>query len=145
MSFYGLYLYNRGEVRLWGHRRAEHERTMDVLSRLRRELPDAPNLTVIWDNAAYHLHPEVIKCAKTRRNIERVQLPKYSPDLMPVEELWHWFRDEVTRNRVFEQRRDLIKAAEDFEDRVNSVPYAVADRLPVLEQLDPDREKLLAS
>ena len=64
---------------------------------------------------------------------------------MPVEELWHWFRDEVTRNRVFPERCDLIRAAEDFETRVNSIPYAVSDRLPVLEHLDPEREKFLVS
>lgn len=118
---------------------------MDVLSRLRRELPDAPKLTVVWDNAVYHVHPRVVEFAKTRRNIELVQLPRYSPDLMPVEELWNWFRQDVTRNRVFMKRGDLIRAAEDFETRVNSIPYAIADRLPVIEELDPEREKLLAS
>src|SRR5215217_3417600 len=37
VSFYGLYLYNEGQVRLWPYRRANGEHTIDVLRRLRAE------------------------------------------------------------------------------------------------------------
>src|SRR3954452_2913358 len=37
LSFYGLYLYNEGEVRLWPYARANAEHTIDVLQRLRAE------------------------------------------------------------------------------------------------------------
>lgn len=37
--------------------------------------------------------------------IEIIQLPGYSPDLMPVEELWSWFRQIGTCNRVFKPRK----------------------------------------
>ena len=39
LSFYGLYLYNEGEVRLWPYARANGEHTVDVLRRLRAEWP----------------------------------------------------------------------------------------------------------
>jgi hypothetical protein len=39
LSFYGLYLYNEGEVRLWPDARANGEHTVDVLRRLRAEWP----------------------------------------------------------------------------------------------------------
>jgi hypothetical protein len=40
VSFYGLYLYNNGQVRLWPSPRANGEHTMDVLRRLRAEVPE---------------------------------------------------------------------------------------------------------
>ena len=39
LSFYGLYLYNDGAVRLWPYARANREHTVDVLRRLRAEWP----------------------------------------------------------------------------------------------------------
>ncbi|MDQ2803615.1 MAG: IS630 family transposase [Pseudomonadota bacterium] len=53
VSFYGLYLYNEGQVRLWPYARANGEHTIDVLRRLRAEIPDG-TLIVIWDGASYH-------------------------------------------------------------------------------------------
>ena len=41
VSFYGLYLYNEGQVRLWPYARANGEHTIDVLRRLRVEIPKA--------------------------------------------------------------------------------------------------------
>ena len=40
VSFYGLYFYNEGQVRLWPYRRAHGEHTIDVLQRLRTEVPE---------------------------------------------------------------------------------------------------------
>ncbi|MFL5160872.1 MAG: transposase [Microvirga sp.] len=53
VSFYGLYLYNEGQVRLWPYRRANGEHTIEVLRRLRAEAPDR-KLIVLWDGAPYH-------------------------------------------------------------------------------------------
>ena len=39
VSFYGLYLYNEGQVRLWPYPRANGGHTSDVLRRLRAEVP----------------------------------------------------------------------------------------------------------
>src|SRR3954467_13363907 len=50
VSFYGLYLYNEGQVRLWPFPRANGEHTVEVLRRLRAEWPD-PKLIVLWDAA----------------------------------------------------------------------------------------------
>jgi hypothetical protein len=53
LSFYGLYLYNEGQVRLWPYARANGEYTIDVLRRLRTEWPE-DKLIVVWDGASYH-------------------------------------------------------------------------------------------
>jgi hypothetical protein len=49
--FYGLYLYNEGEVRLWPFPRANGAHTIEVLRRLRAEHPEQA-LIVLWDGAS---------------------------------------------------------------------------------------------
>ncbi len=96
VSFYGLYLSNQAQVRLWPHAHANCEHTIDVLRRLRAEIPDG-TLIVIWDGAPYYRAKAV--CAAAVLNIELVPLPGYSPDLMPVEALWRLLCEEVTYHR----------------------------------------------
>jgi DDE superfamily endonuclease len=92
LSFYGLYLYNEGEVRhlynegevrLWPYaRRANGEHTIDVLRRPRAEWPDQ-RMILVWDGAPHHRAGLVREAAAALR-IELVPLPGYSPDFMPV-------------------------------------------------------------
>src|SRR3954447_18245030 len=63
VSFYGLYLYNEGQVRLWPFPRANGEHTVDVLQRLRAEFPDEA-LIVLWDGAPYHRAKAVREAAR---------------------------------------------------------------------------------
>ena len=94
VSFYGLSLYNEGQVRLWPYPRANGEHTIDVLRRLRAEFPSEA-LIVLWDGAPYHRAKAVREIARTL-DIELMPLPGYSPDLMPVEALWRWHGSDDT-------------------------------------------------
>ena len=53
-------------------------------------------LVVIWDNAPCHI-AKVVTAHAEELGIELVFLPGYSPDLNPIERLWDWMREEVTR------------------------------------------------
>jgi nicotinamidase-related amidase len=64
LSFYGLYLYNEGQVRLWPYPRANGEHTIQVLQRLQAEAPERP-LIVLWDGAPYHRAKAVREVATT--------------------------------------------------------------------------------
>jgi hypothetical protein len=75
LSFYGLYLYNEGAVRLWPYARANGEHTVDVLRRLRAEWPE-DKLIVVWDGASYHRASAVPEAA-TAVHIDLVPLPGY--------------------------------------------------------------------
>jgi transposase len=140
VSFYGLYLSNEGQVRLWPFPRANGDHTIAVLRRLRAAFPDEA-LIVLWDGAPYH-RAKAVQEAATTLGIELMPLPGYSPDLMPVEALWRWLREDVTYHHCHASAEDLTRRVTDFEARLNRDPFVIADRLWVTDQLDPDEEKL---
>ena len=140
ISLYGLYLYNEGEVRLWPYPRANGEHTMDVLRRLRAEFPDR-ELVLLWDGASYHRAGAVRDVAAALR-IELMPLPGYSPDLMPVEALWRWLREDITYHHCHATLDDLTRRVAAFQIRINQQPCILADRLWVKDCLDPEEEKL---
>ena len=140
VSFYGLYLYNEGQARIWPYPRANGEHTIDVLRRLRAEVPDG-ELMVIWDGAPYH-RSNAVRDAAAALAIDLRPLPAYSPDLMPVEPLWRWLREDVTYHHCHATAEDLIRRVATFETIINQDPYTIADRLWVKDHLDPTEEKL---
>jgi transposase len=140
VSFYGLYLYNEGQVRLWPYRRANGEHTIDVLRRLRAEVPER-KLIVLWDGAPYH-RAKVVREVASELEIDLVPLPGYSPDLMPVEALWRWLREDVTYHHCHASTEDLTRRVGAFEARLNRDPLVIADRLWVKDRLDINEEKL---
>src|SRR4051795_8674403 len=76
VSFYGLYLYNDAQVRIWPYPCANGEHTIDVLRRLRTEIPDG-TLSVIWDGAPYH-RAKAVWSAAANLNIQLVPLSGYT-------------------------------------------------------------------
>ena len=139
-SFYGLYLYNEAQVRIWDYPCGNGEHTIDVLQRLRYEFPGRP-MRVIWDGASYH-RSGIVKEAAARFGITLQPLPGYSPDFMPVEALWRWLREDVTYNRCHTTRDELISNVRCFEATINRDPIALADRFWVKDALHPEEEKL---
>ncbi len=136
VSFYGLYLYNLGQVRIWPDDRANKENTVDMLKRLRAEFPDVP-LKLIWDGAPDH---RATTSFKTRTvdalDITLAPLPAYSPEFMPVEHLWQWLREDITDHAGYDQKAELIAQVNRFQQRINADPIAIADRLWVKSRLD---------
>ena len=82
LSFYGLYLYNEGQVRLWPYPRANGEHTIEVLRRLRTAWPEQP-LIVLWDGAPYHRAACVREAAAALR-ITLVPLPGCCRGIAPI-------------------------------------------------------------
>ena len=143
VSFYGVYLYNLGQVRIFPYETANGLNTIDVLKRLRVEFPDMA-MTLVWDGASYHRKQDVIAAAKTL-DIHLEPLPAYSPDFMPVEHLWQWLREDVTYHTCYDRKSQLIEQVLQFQQRINSYPFELADRLWVSTHLDPQVEKLRIS
>ena len=127
-------------MRLWPYSRANGDHTIDVLRRLRAAFPDEA-LIVLWDGAPYHRAKAVREAARALY-ITLMPLPGYSPDRMPVEELWHWLRQGGTYHHSQASAADLTRRGGDFEVRLNRDPFVIADRLWVKDHLDPEEEKL---
>ena len=116
------------------------ENTIDVLRRLRAEWPDQP-LILLWDGAPYH-RASAVREAAASLQIDLVPLPSYSPDLMPVEALWRWLREDVTYHHCHRTAEDLSSPRRRLRGATQSDPCTVADRLWVKDHLDPEEEKL---
>jgi transposase len=140
VSLYGVYLYSESQVRIWEYPRANGEHTIEVLQRLRDEFAERP-MIVVWDGASYHRSACVLEAA-ARLAIEIVRLPAYSPDFMPVEALWRWLRESVTYNHCHDSAAELIARVAAFVATINRDACALADRLWVKDELDPEEEKL---
>lgn len=141
VTFYGLYLEGQPHpLRIWPYPRGNSEATMDMLRRLRAELPGR-KILLIWDGAPYHRSGLVLQEA-ARLAIEVLQLPAYSPDFMPVEALWRWLRQEVTYHRCHQSPQELMERVSAFVARAHQDPVAIARRLRVPTHLDPEVENL---
>ena len=143
VSFYGVYLYNLGQVRFFPYDQANGLNSIEVLQQLRSEFPQI-QITAIWDGAPYH-RSNLVKTAAANLDIHLEPLPAYSPDFMPVEHLWQWLREDLTYHTCYEHKSELIAEVKQFQDSVNANPLEIADRLWVKTHLDPEVEKLRVS
>lgn len=77
------------------------------LQQFAEQLDPQAHVVMIWDQAGYH-------CAKSLgvpENITLLPLPPYSPELNPMENLWHYLRDHYWANREYEDWEALCEAA----------------------------------
>jgi transposase InsO family protein len=140
LNGYGAYDFSNGECLLWQNGWCNGEQTVQCLRELVRwRAGKGGRLVVIWDNAPCHI-AKAVKAEATRLGIELVYLPGYSPDLNPIERLWGWMRQEVTRGFCHGSVAQLIEACQAFIARVNRDPVALVDRLWPKFELDPEFE-----
>jgi transposase len=78
------------------------------LAQLSQRLEPGVQAVLVWDGAGYHRSSGLICPA----NITLLQLPAYSPELNPVENLWHYLRSHHWSNRKYDTVEDLLEAAE---------------------------------
>ncbi len=79
------------------------------LDQFSRSLEADVHAVLIWDGAGFHRSRDL--CVPT--NITLITLPPYSPELNPIENLWHYLKSHHWSNRVYEDYNALFDAAED--------------------------------
>ena len=79
------------------HAHAEHRGRQPVLGAVLGELPAGVHAVLIWDGAGFHTGADVV----VPSNVSLIQLPPYSPELNPVENLWHYLRAHHWSNRRY--------------------------------------------
>jgi transposase len=77
------------------------------LEQLSRELPAGVHAVLIWDGAGLHPRGDL----EVPRNISVILLPPYSPELNPVENLWHSLRAHHWSNRAYQDYDKLESEA----------------------------------
>ncbi len=142
-TFYGLYLYNEGQVRLWPYPRGNGEHTIDVLGRLRAEFPERP-LIVLWDGVSYH---RADACARRRPSwtSSAGRCRATAPTSCRSRRCGAGCARTSPTSTATPALIDLETSVADFQDTINQDPIALADRLALKTQLDPDVEKLRIS
>jgi len=72
-----------------------------------KEVSPDVHVVMLWDKAGFHTSKEL----KTPENVTIIPLPSYSPELNPVENLWHYLRSHYWANRSYADYDDLRYAA----------------------------------
>ena len=73
------------------------------------EVSSDVHILMIWDQAGFHTSKKL----KVPENVTIVPLPPYSPELNPVENLWHYLRSHYWANRIYADYDSLRIAAID--------------------------------
>lgn len=76
------------------------------LSMLSEELGPGEQAVLIMDQAGWHKS----KGVRLPDNITALLLPPYSPELNPVENLWHYLRSHYLANRAYRNYDHLLEA-----------------------------------
>ncbi len=77
------------------------------LEQMSREVDDDVHVAMIWDQAGFHTSHQL----KVPANITLLPLPPYSPELNPIENLWHYLRSHYWSNRAYDDYDALQQAA----------------------------------
>jgi transposase len=72
-----------------------------------RELAAGVHAVLIWDGAGFHTKGDLV----VPSNVSLIRLPPYSPELNPVENLWHYLRSHHWSNRQYEGYKGLEEEA----------------------------------
>jgi transposase len=73
------------------------------LQQFSAQLSDNVHAVLVWDQAGFHKSKEL----RIPENITIIELPAYSPELNPVENLWQYFRSHYWASRSYNTYDDL--------------------------------------
>lgn len=142
LNGYGAYDFSSGQCLLWEDGWCNGANTAAFLKRVAGWRKGEGKVVVVWDNARCHT-AGAARQAAAAEGIELVFLPTYSPDLNPIERLWDWLRDDVTRGHCHTSLAELRDACQKALAAINADPVAVVDRLWPKFDLDEEVEEKL--
>jgi hypothetical protein len=95
--------------------------TIDTfLAEISAGLEPGVRAVLIWDNAGYHTGRVAVPT-----NITLLPLPPYSPELNPIENLWHHLRSHHWSLRIYRDYEALVEAAVEAWRAVCLIPELV--------------------
>lgn len=85
---------------------ANHHAMEVHLEQISKNAGKGRHVVLILDRAGWH----TTKRLKSFANISLLPLPSASPELNPVEQVWHWVRENHLANRCFSDYEDIVDA-----------------------------------
>jgi transposase len=79
------------------------------LEQFAASLPTEEHAVLVWDDAGFHTR----KSLCVPQNVTVPQLPAYSPERNPIENLWHYLKSHFRSNRTYAGYDELEVAAID--------------------------------
>lgn len=98
-----------------------------------RTLASDVHAVLLWDGAGFHRSGKL----QVPTNVSLVELPPYSPQLNPIENLWHYLRSHFWSNRWYEDYDALMDAAINAWRKAALMPELIQSvcRAPYLEPI----------
>jgi transposase len=81
----------------------------EFLTQFARTIPADEHAVMLWDGAGFHASRQL----RVPDNVTVVTLPAYSPELNPIENLWHYLKSHYWSNRAYDDYDALEQAAVD--------------------------------
>jgi transposase len=107
--------------------------TFDVFLRMpSAELKPGGHAVLILDRAGWHRS----KALRVPDNVTCLLLPPYSPELNPVENLWHYRREHYLRNRAYDGYDHLLQAGTDAYRTLTPDVLKTVGRCPYRERAE---------
>jgi len=102
------------------------------LGMLSEELKPGEHAVLILDGAGWHKSKSLVM----PDNVTCLLLPPYSPELNPVENLWHYLRSHYLSNRAYADYNDLLDAGSQAWRRLTPDVIKSVCRCPYLERAE---------
>ncbi|BCH67832.1 transposase (plasmid) [Agrobacterium vitis] len=91
------------------------------LAEIARHVDDGAHAILIMDQAGWHMSNTLV----VPDNITILPLPPKSPELNPVENLWHFMRENWLSNRIFKSYDDIVAHCCDAWRKLESQPWRI--------------------
>jgi transposase len=114
LGFQNFYMYSAvnpatGEDYTFITEKVNAESLNCFLEQLSKQLGEK-KIIVVLDGASWHKAKKLV----IPSNIMLFYLPAYSPELNPVERLWHYIKSKIIRNKIYETITELEKSLTEF-------------------------------
>lgn len=91
------------------------------LAEIARHVDRDAHAILIMDQAGWHMSHNLV----VPENITILPLPPKSPELNPVENIWHFMRDNWLSNRIFKSYDDIVDHCCDAWRKLESQPWRI--------------------
>ncbi|MBF8418462.1 IS630 family transposase, partial [Heyndrickxia coagulans] len=122
--------YETGEVTHYEEEKSNSSAFKRFLELLLSEYPQG-KIVMVLDNSKVHKSQVIKDFLKENPRLRFVYLPKYSPELNPVEGLWKWLKQDVVNNVFFSKFYQIRSHVAEFMKQASQKNQKVIDRLLV--------------